>query len=310
MNKKVRIATRSSKLALWQANWIKDQLEASHSGVICELVHIKTKGDKILDTPLAKIGGKGLFVKELENALIDRRADIAVHSLKDVPTELPAGLELSVYTEREIPNDAFVSNQYSSFESLPQNATIGTSSLRRIAQLKRVRPDLNFKTLRGNVPTRLSKLDSGQYDAVVLAAAGLIRLQLEERITQLIPLDLSLPAIGQGVIAIESRCNDTEILPIITPLNDSPTAHNASAERAFLCRLNGGCQVPLAGFAETEDAQLKLVGLLASPDGGKYLKMSQIGEVNTSREVGTQLAERLLEAGGREILADVGIDVS
>ena len=309
MKKNLRIATRSSKLALWQANWIKEQIERLHSDVTCELVHIKTKGDKILDSPLAKIGGKGLFVKELENALISHEADFAVHSLKDVPTELPEGLELSIYTKREIPNDAFVSIRFPSLDSLPQNAVIGTSSLRRIAQLQHTRPDLKFKTLRGNVPTRLAKLDSGEYDAIVLAAAGLIRLKLKERITELLSFDISLPAIGQGTVAIESRCNDTDILDIIRPLNHKKTEQNSIAERAFLCRRNGGCQVPLAGFAETTLNQLKFTGLLASPNGTEFLKMSQSGSVQQCREIGVDLAERLLASRGREILAEVGIEV-
>lgn len=310
MKTTVKIATRSSKLALWQANWIKDQITAAHSGVDCELIHIKTKGDKILDTPLAKIGGKGLFVKELENALIENQADIAVHSLKDVPTELPEGLEISIFTTRATPNDALVSNRHTSFITLPQGAIIGTSSLRRIAQLKHLRPDLGFKTLRGNVPTRLAKLDAGDYDAIILAAAGLVRLELKERITEFLPVDISLPAIGQGTVAIESRCGDVEILNILAHLNDAETTSDSLAERAFLCRLNGGCQVPLAGFAETQNNKLTLTGLLASPDGKQFLKMTRSGPVENCQEIGVELAEELLAAGGREILSLVGIEVS
>ncbi|NQU63627.1 MAG: hydroxymethylbilane synthase [SAR324 cluster bacterium] len=250
MIKKIRIATRSSALALWQANWVKQRLEHTHSGLIVELIHLKTKGDKILDVPLAKIGGKGLFVKELEVAILENRADIAVHSLKDVPTEFPEGLELSVFTKREVPNDAFVSNEFESFTALPKNAVVGTSSLRRIAQLKKVRPDIEFKSLRGNVGTRLGKLDSGEFNAIILAAAGLIRLGLKDRITELLQHDTSLPAIGQGVVCIESRTGDELVLDCIRTLGDEETALNVSAERALLKRLNGGCQVPIAVVVE------------------------------------------------------------
>ncbi len=308
MTKKIRIATRSSKLALWQANWIKERLEEIHQDLSVELIHLKTKGDKILDVPLAKIGGKGLFVKELEIALLENRADIAVHSLKDVPTEFPDGLEISVFTKREVPGDAFVSNKYSRFESLPENAVIGTSSLRRIAQLKKVRPDIQFKSLRGNVNTRLKKLDSGEFDAIILAAAGLIRLGLDNRLTHLLDHDTSLPAIGQGVVCIESRIGDDSIFDSISPLADEETAMNVSAERALLKRLNGGCQVPIAGHAVTEDNRILLTGVLASPDGEKFLKMTESGPISESSEIGIRLGNRLLEAGGREILAMVGIE--
>jgi len=308
MIKKIRIATRSSLLALWQANWVKEKIGELNSDISVELIHLITKGDKILDAPLAKIGGKGLFVKELEVAMLNQEADIAVHSMKDVPTELPDGLEISVITKRETPNDAFVSNRFSTFRELPKKAVVGTSSLRRIAQLQRLRPDLKFKTLRGNVNTRLSKLDNNEYDAIILAAAGLIRLDLNDRITELLSLDSSLPAICQGVVCIESRVNDSDVLDIINQLNDDETSYNARAERALLCRLNGGCQVPLAGFAVTKGDQITLTGLLASPDGTKYLKKTEIGSRENCVEIGIQLAEELLQAGGREILADVGIE--
>ena len=308
MTKKIRIATRSSKLALWQANWIKTRLEKIHQDLSVELIHLKTKGDKILDVPLAKIGGKGLFVKELETALLENRADIAVHSLKDVPTEFPDGLEISVFTKREVPGDAFVSNEYSRFEALPEKAVIGTSSLRRIAQLKKVRPDIQFRSLRGNVNTRLKKLDNGDFDAIILAAAGLIRLGLNDRLTHLLDHDTSLPAIGQGVVCIESRIGDDRIFDSISPLADEETAMNVSAERALLKRLNGGCQVPIAGHAVTEDNRILLTGVLASPDGEKFLKMTESGLISESTEIGIRLGTRLLEAGGREILAMVGIE--
>jgi len=308
MTKKIRIATRSSKLALWQANWIKERLEEIHQDLSVELIHLKTKGDKILDVPLAKIGGKGLFVKELETALLENRADIAVHSLKDVPTEFPDGLEISVFTKREVPGDAFVSNKYNRFEALPEKAVIGTSSLRRIAQLQKVRPDIQFKSLRGNVNTRLKKLDSGEFDAIILAAAGLIRLGFNDRLTHLLDHDISLPAIGQGVVCIESRIGDNAIFESISPLADEETAMNVSAERALLKRLNGGCQVPIAGHAVTEDKRILLTGVLASPDGEKLLKMTESGPISESTEIGIRLGTRLLEAGGREILAMVGIE--
>ncbi len=308
MKKSVKIATRSSKLALWQANWVKDRIEHLHPETEVELVHLKTKGDKILDAPLAKVGGKGLFVKELETALLNHEADIAVHSMKDVPTELPDGLEISIITKRETPNDAFVSNKYISLDSLPLNAIVGTSSLRRIAQLQRLRPDITFKTLRGNVNTRLKKLDDGEFDAIILAAAGLIRLDLEKRITWLMPYDTSLPAIGQGAVCIESRVNDRAILDIIGPLKDEETTYNVLAERSLLLRLNGGCQVPLAGFAVTKGDRLSLTGLLASTDGSKFIKKTEEGTVSDYGNIGTRLGERLLKNGGREILAEVGIE--
>lgn len=308
MNRSIIIATRSSQLALWQANWIKDRITGLFPDVAVELVHIKTKGDKILDSPLAKIGGKGLFVKELEMSLLAYESDIAVHSLKDVPTELPSGLELSVITKRESPWDALVSNLYSDFESLPLNSVVGTSSLRRIAQLKQARPDLVFKTLRGNVNTRLAKLDNGEFDAIILAAAGLIRLNLEQRITQNLPIGLSLPAIGQGVICIESRVNDTRILDMIGPLRDAETTANIAAERALLIRLNGGCQVPLAGHAVTTGQTLALTGMLASPEGDSFIRLNETGPVEEAEQIGTRLGDRLLQSGGREILANVGIE--
>lgn len=308
MIKKIRIATRSSALALWQAHWIKQRLEDIHPDLVVELIHLKTKGDKILDVPLAKIGGKGLFVKELEVAMLEDRADIAVHSLKDVPTEFPDGLEISVYTKREVPNDAFVSNKFNSFETLPENAVVGTSSLRRIAQLKKVRPDIQFKSLRGNVGTRLKKLDSGEFNAIILAAAGLIRLGLQNRITELLQHETSLPAIGQGVVCIEARTGDTPILDCIKPLGDKETALNVTAERALLKRLNGGCQVPIAGHAVTVGDHIELTGVLATPDGDRFLKMTESGPLADGIGIGTRLGTRLLEAGGRDILATVGIE--
>jgi hydroxymethylbilane synthase len=310
MKKHIVIATRSSKLALWQAEWVKAQIQHHYPEVTVDLSLIKTKGDKILDTPLAKIGGKGLFVKELETAMLNNKADIAVHSLKDVPVELPEGLSISVYTKRETPNDAFVSNNYAAFADLPKGAVVGTSSLRRMAQLKKIRPDIEFKSLRGNVITRLSKLDNGDYDAIILAAAGLIRLELKERITHLLDVDISLPAIGQGVVCIETRFNDKEVLEILAPLKDHQTELTISAERALLCRLNGGCQVPLAGYATLCGDKIQLTGLIASLDGSNIIKKNIEGSSLDAKILGTKLAEELLINGGREILESVGIEVA
>ncbi|MGK0291102.1 MAG: hydroxymethylbilane synthase [bacterium] len=309
MSKTLRIATRSSALALWQAYWVKDQIQSHFPEVQIELLQMKTKGDIILDTPLSKIGGKGLFVKELENAILEGSADIAVHSMKDVPTELPEGLEISVITKRAEHQDAFVSNTYKSFEELPQNAVVGTSSLRRIAQLQRQRPDLEFKSLRGNVNTRLRKLDEGQFDAIILAAAGLVRLEMEDRITQTIPVEISLPAIAQGAVGIESRIDDKDILKYLNPLKDRITTLQITAERALLTRLNGGCQVPIAGYATIKDERITLTGIVASPDGKQFIKIKKEGSVDQATEIGVSLGEEILKQGGREILQAVGIEV-
>jgi hydroxymethylbilane synthase len=308
MKQTVKIATRSSQLALWQAEWVKAKIINLFPETHVELVHIKTKGDKILDSPLAKIGGKGLFVKELEVSMLAGETDLAVHSLKDVPTELPDGLEISVMTKREIPWDAFISNTFSSFKALPHQSVIGTSSLRRIAQLRKARPDLIFKTLRGNVNTRLKKLDQGDYDAIILAAAGLVRLKMDSRITERLPLDLSIPAIGQGVVCIESRIGDERIQQLIHPLIDAETTGNVEAERALLMRLNGGCQVPLAGHAVTKGKTVTLTAMLASPEGSDFIRLTDSAPVSEAAQLGTRLGERLLERGGREILAQVGIE--
>lgn len=309
MKHQLIIATRSSQLALWQANWVKAQVNSQHPEVEVELLLIKTTGDKILDTPLAKIGGKGLFVKELEVAMLEGKADIAVHSMKDVPTEVPDGLEISVITKREEPADAFVSNQFHSFAELPLNSVVGTSSLRRVAQLQRCRPDLTFKSLRGNVNTRLRKLDQGEFDAIILAAAGLIRLEMEDRITERIDFETSLPAICQGIVGIESRIGDTQTLELIQHLIHLETTIRVQAERALLTRLNGGCQVPLGGFATITGEHLNLTGLIASPDGKDFIKRSKSGNLKDAKKIGVDLAEELLKNGGLEILRSVGIDV-
>lgn len=301
----LRIATRKSQLALWQANWVKGELERLHPGLRVELVKVVTKGDKILDVPLAKVGGKGLFVKEIEDALLEGRADIAVHSMKDVPTELPPGLHLPVICEREDPRDAWFCRSGASFRDLPAGSRVGTSSLRRQAQLRAVRPDLSFENLRGNVDTRLRKLDEGQYDAIVLAAAGVKRLGFADRITELLGPDVTLPAIGQGAVGIECRADDPETNALIAPLRHEPTWITVTAERAFLARLEGGCQVPIAAFGELEDGTLRLRGLVGSLDGATLLRAERTGPAAEAAAMGRALAEELLDRGAREILEEV-----
>lgn len=299
----VKIATRKSPLALWQAEHIKARLQALHPTLNVELVTFVTQGDKILDTPLAKIGGKGLFVKELENALLDGRADLAVHSMKDVPMDLPEGLCLPVICEREDPADAFVSNHYQSIDELPQGARLGTSSLRRKSQMQAYRPDLNIIDLRGNVGTRLGKLDAGEYDAIILAASGLKRLGLASRIRQTIDTQLSLPAVGQGALGLECRVNDNEVLELIAPLADAATDVCIRAERAFNKTLHGGCQVPIAGFAILEGAEIFLQGRVGKPDGSVLLKAEVRGAPEHAEDLGRQLAQILLDQGAGPLLA-------
>jgi hydroxymethylbilane synthase len=299
----LKIATRQSPLALWQAEHIKARLLALHPHVQVELVTFVTQGDKILDTPLAKIGGKGLFVKELENALLDGRADLAVHSIKDVPMELPDGLQLAVICEREDPRDAFVSNQYASLDDLPQGATLGTSSLRRKSQIQAYRADLKIIDLRGNVGTRLAKLDSGLYDAIILAAAGLKRLGLESRIREVLVPNLSLPAVGQGALGLECRAGDQAVLDLIQPLAHVDTTICVSAERAFNHRLQGGCQVPIAGFATIDGQQLRMEGRVGSVDGHTLLKECITGGIDDAEQLGRDLADRLLARGADRLLA-------
>lgn len=299
----VKIATRKSPLALWQAEHIKARLQALHPTLNVELVTFVTQGDKILDTPLAKIGGKGLFVKELENALLDGRADLAVHSMKDVPMDLPEGLCLPVICEREDPADAFVSNHYQSIDELPQGARLGTSSLRRKSQMQAYRPDLNIIDLRGNVGTRLGKLDAGEYDAIILAASGLKRLGLASRIRQTIDTQLSLPAVGQGALGLECRTNDEAILELIAPLADAATDVCIRAERAFNKTLHGGCQVPIAGFAILEEAGIFLQGRVGNPDGSVLLKAEVRGAPEHAEDLGRQLAQALLDQGAGPLLA-------
>ncbi|MDX1802670.1 MAG: hydroxymethylbilane synthase [Alcanivorax sp.] len=298
----LRIATRSSPLAIWQAEYVQQRLEQLHDGLRVELVRIKTRGDKILDTPLAKIGGKGLFVKELEEAMHDGRADIAVHSMKDVPMELPAGFALPVICERDDPRDAFVSNHHDSLAALPQGASVGTSSLRRQAQLKANRPDLAIKSLRGNVQTRLGKLDAGEFDAIILAAAGLKRLQMQQRIRYEMPAEESLPAVGQGAVGIECREDDEQVKAWLAPLNDVDTWDRVVAERAMNRRLEGGCQVPIAGFALLEGDQIWLRALVAEEDGSQVLRAQGRAPPGEAARRGVRLAEQLLAQGAGRIL--------
>ncbi|ESK38385.1 porphobilinogen deaminase [Acinetobacter nectaris CIP 110549] len=303
--KTLRIATRQSPLALWQAEHIKARLEKLHHGLTVELVTFVTQGDKILDTPLAKIGGKGLFVKELEQALFDGRADLAVHSIKDVPMQLPEGLDLPVICEREDPFDAFVSNNYSHFNDLPQGAVVGTSSLRRKCQILNYRPDLVIKDLRGNVGTRLSKLDSGLYDGIILASAGLKRLELHDRIRHTLDPVTSLPAVGQGALGLECRANDQEVLSLIEPLKHFETEVCVRAERAFNAYLEGGCQIPIAGYAILENHQLVMQGRVGSVDGKTLLKAEIQGQLDHAVAIGEQLAKNLLEMGAGPLLKDL-----
>ncbi|MBC9230385.1 hydroxymethylbilane synthase [bacterium SPL81] len=300
--KTLKIATRQSPLALWQAEHIRFRLNELYPDLTVELVKFVTQGDKILDTPLAKIGGKGLFVKELEAALLDGRADLAVHSMKDVPMHLPENLSLAVICEREDPLDAFVSNQYSNFDELPLGAKVGTSSLRRKCQILQLRPDLEIIDLRGNVGTRLSKLDDGLYDAIILASAGLKRLGLADRIRHSLDPVISLPAVGQGALGLECRENDHELLALIQPLQHQETSICVRAERAFNAYLEGGCQVPIAGYATLVNAQLKIEGRVGSVDGKTLLKEALEGTADEAEQLGEQLAQRLLAQGAGELL--------
>lgn len=299
----IRIATRRSQLALWQANHVARLINDTFPELSTELVKLTTQGDKILDSPLAKIGGKGLFVKELEKAMLDQDADIAVHSMKDVPVDFPQGLQLTCVLKREDPTDAFVSDTYSNLDQLPDNAVIGTSSLRRQSQLLAKNPGYAIHSLRGNVNTRLNKLDEGQYDAIILASAGLKRLGLEHRITQQLTPQTSLPAIGQGAIGIESRIDDIELNQKLKQLSDYETTICIEAERALNAGLNGGCQVPIGGFAETIDGSLNLTGMVATPDGQQFIKSSIQGTPDTAARLGQQVAEDLLAKGADSILA-------
>ena len=308
---KVVIGTRASKLALWQAEWVKSELQRLNPGLEVELNKIKTTGDKILDVPLAKVGGKGLFVKEIEEALLRGEADLAVHSMKDVPTEFPEGLHLAVICEREDPRDAFIAPvqgpafKVRSFSQLPEGATLGTSSLRRSSQLLSIRPDLRIVQLRGNLETRFRKLDEGQFEAMILAAAGVKRLGWAQRITEIIDPSVSLPAIGQGAIGIECRTSDEFISSLIAPLNHKETSICVRAERALLKRLQGGCQVPIAAHAVLKAGRLFMDGLVGSVTGDRIIKEHLEGNIEEAEIIGIRLGEKLLSRGADKILAEV-----
>ena len=305
MRSTIRIATRKSPLALWQAHFVQSRLQQLYPQLRVELLPMSTKGDKILDSPLAKVGGKGLFVKELEQAILAGDADIAVHSMKDVPVEFPDGLGLSIICERDDPRDAFVSSRFSSMAELPAGSRVGTSSLRRQCQLRASRPDLQILDLRGNVNSRLAKLDAGEYDAILLAAAGLKRLGLQARITTLLPPEQSLPANGQGAVGIECCLDDDELLTLLAPLEHGPTRQRVLAERAMNRALQGGCQVPIGAYAELEGDQLWLRGLVGSPDGRQILRAERRGPACAPETLGQALADQLLAQGAAHLLSEV-----
>ena len=303
--KEIRIGSRGSKLAIWQAEHVKAELEALHAGIIITIRTIKTTGDKILDVPLAKVGGKGLFVKEIEDALLRNEIDIAVHSMKDVPAILPEGLCIGVIPEREDPRDALLSRDGSGFFHLKAGARIGTSSLRRISQLLNQRPDIIIHPLRGNLDTRIKKLEAGEYDAIILAAAGIRRLGWADRITEYLPETISLPAIGQGALCIERRETDSNIAKMISPLDHRETNICVRAERAFLKRLDGGCQVPIGAYAAMSGDNIIIEGFIASVDGRRMVREKRTGTTDNPEDAGTALAESLLLQGGEEILREV-----
>jgi hydroxymethylbilane synthase len=305
MPSELNIGTRGSQLALFQANWVKDQLAQAHPGLHVTLIKIKTTGDKIQNAPLAKIGGKGLFVKEIEEALLQKRIDLAVHSVKDVPTEFPKGLHLSAITKREDPRDVLISKDGKTLKDLPQNAKIGTSSLRRQAQLLHFRSDFELIPLRGNLDTRLKKLKTKNLDAIILAFAGVKRLGFEENVTEIIPPEISLPAIGQGALGIETRTDDHAVEDQIRFLNDRDSSIAITAERAFLKKLEGGCQVPIAAFARIVGPTLQIDGLIGTIDGKRLIRHHGEGRIEKAESLGVELAEILLGKGAKEILDEV-----
>ncbi len=309
MGKRIKIGTRGSTLALWQANWVKSALKAAYPDLAVELVPIKTKGDKILDVPLAKVGGKGLFVKEIEDALLEGRIDLAVHSMKDMPSEIPKGLCIGAIPERESPNDVLIAKKGELLSALRPGAIIGTSSLRRAAQLKYVRPDIEILPLRGNLDTRIRKLETENMDAIVLAAAGVKRLGLESRITEYMDENIMLPAVGQGALCIEIRKSDPEIERIVNPLNHRETEAVVKGERAFLHRLEGGCQIPIAAHGKIKNSTFTLCGLVADVNGTTIIKDTLSGPVESAESIGVRLADRLLEKGAKPILETLRADV-
>ncbi|MGK7345237.1 MAG: hydroxymethylbilane synthase [Candidatus Nitrospinota bacterium M3_3B_026] len=300
----IRIGTRSSALAMWQAKWVKSRLEQKHEGIVVEIVGIKTKGDKILDVPLAKVGGKGLFVKEIENAITDGRVDMAVHSMKDVPTELPGGLDIAVISEREDPRDAFIAREVKSFGELPRGAVVGTSSLRRQTQVLNRRPDLRVVTLRGNVNTRIRKLHDERMDGIILAASGIRRMEMEDVVTEYLSVEDSLPAVGQGALGIEAKTDDVKTRSLIEFLDHPETRAAVEAERAFLARLEGGCQVPIAAHAVIKGEKVTLEGLVGAIDGSVIYRDSMSSHVCEREALGTRLAEELLGRGARAVLEE------
>lgn len=305
MNKEIVIATRGSKLALWQAEYIKSEIEKHHKNIVCRLEIIKTTGDKILDVPLAKIGGKGLFVKEIETALMEKKADLAVHSMKDVPMELPKGLELIPSPIAEKPNDAFLSIRYNSIAELPIGAKVGTSSLRRKLQLLELRPDLEVADLRGNVQTRMQKLVDGVYDGIILAYAGLIRLELTDNIKEIISVDKMLPASCQGILGLEVRSDDNEIKELLSFLGHKDSYTRALCERAFLRKLQGGCQIPIGCHSVLDNENIKVKGLIYNLDGSKKIEKEIVYDINKPEEAGIKLAESVLISGGDKILEEI-----
>ena len=307
MKNQIVIGTRGSKLALWQADYIEQRLREEYPGLSVTQKRVTTKGDRILDVPLAKIGGKGLFTKELEEEMLSGAIDLAVHSLKDMPAKVPEGLVIAAVTKRLDPGDALVSNRFSSFEELPKGARVGTSSLRRRAQLLCARPDLEMLDLRGNVNTRLRKLDEGEYDAIVLAVAGLKRLGFADRIRQVLPREMVLPAVGQGALAIETREDDRETRDMLAFLRDDDTICCTEAERSFLARVEGGCQVPVGVYATAEGDGLKVEAVIASLDGQRFYRGDVNGTRRDAAKLGENLAEKLLDEGGAEILKELGL---
>ncbi|MFH0812566.1 MAG: hydroxymethylbilane synthase [Pseudomonadota bacterium] len=305
MREKFYIGTRGSALALCQAQWVKTQLARNYPERFFELVIIKTTGDKILDVPLSRVGGKGLFVKEIEEALLNGKIDLAVHSMKDVPTIIPSGLVLGVITKRENPLDVLIAREHKRLEELPQGACIGTSSLRRQAQILHVRPDVRIKPLRGNLDTRLKKLEAGGFDGIIVAAAGIMRMGWEGRITEYLSPSQLLPAIGQGALGIETRRRDQRTNEIVAFLHHPETAHPVMAERAFLKRLEGGCQVPIAALGTMAKGRVSLEGLIGSLDGKVIVRDTLEGELKESETIGVTLAERLLSSGGKAILEEI-----
>ncbi len=305
MKNTIKIGTRGSQLALWQANWVKNEIEAHFPKTRVEIIKIKTTGDKIVDRPLAMVGGKGLFVKEIERALLDHDIDIAVHSMKDMPGDLPQGLCIGAIPVREDPRDVLVSRNNQLLMDLPRGSIVGTSSLRRASQIKHARPDLAISSIRGNLGTRLAKLDNGEFDAIVLAAAGIIRLGMKKRITQYLEPETMLPAVGQGALCIETRKNDVNTAPLLATLDNRETRIPVLAERAFLRKLEGSCHIPVACFGIVDDQEILLTGLVASEDGTQLVKETSRGPVASAEAIGTSLANTLLDRGAAHILENL-----